>query len=86
MAFVIEPGIHIRQRALDTLPRTPENNALIEKIQPAVKKYADIGIRVEDSFLLEESGLRRLSASVPRTIEEIEAFLKKRQPRTTSQR
>ena len=86
MAFVVEPGIYVRQSALDTLPRTPENNALIEKIQPAVKKYADIGIRVEDSFLLEENGLRRLSASVPRTIEEIEAFLQKRQPRTTSQR
>jgi len=86
MAFVIEPGIYVRQSALDALPRTPENNALIEKVQPAVKKYADIGVRVEDSFLLEESGLRRLSASVPRTIEEIEAFLQKRQPRTTSQR
>jgi Xaa-Pro aminopeptidase len=86
MSFVIEPGIYIRQATLDGLPRTPENNALIEKIQPAVKKYADIGVRVEDSFLLEESGLRRLSASVPRTIEEIEAFLQKRQPRSTSQR
>ena len=86
MSFVIEPGIYIRQSALDSLPRTPENNALIEKIQPAVRKYADIGIRVEDSFLLEETGLRRLSASVPRTIEEIETFLQKRQPRSTSQR
>jgi Xaa-Pro aminopeptidase len=76
MAFTIEPGIYIRQAALDALPRTPENNALIEKIQPAVKKYADIGVRIEDSFLLESSGLRRLSSSVPRTIEEIEAFLK----------
>ena len=76
MAFTIEPGIYVRQSALDALPRTPENNALIDKIQPAVKKYADIGIRIEDSFLLESSGLRRLSASVPRTIDEIEAFLK----------
>jgi len=76
MAFTIEPGIYIRQSALDTLPRTPENNALIDKLQPAVKKYAEIGIRIEDSFLLESSGLRRLSASVPRTIDEIEAFLK----------
>src|SRR5215471_233639 len=72
MSFVIEPGIYIRQAALDGLPRTPENNALIEKIQPAVTKYADIGVRVEDSFLLEESGLRRLSAPVPRSIEELE--------------
>jgi Xaa-Pro aminopeptidase len=77
MAFTIEPGIYIRGNALDALPRTPENDALIAKIRPAAKKYADIGVRIEDSFLLEESGLRRLSASVPRTIEEVEAFLRK---------
>ncbi len=76
MAFTIEPGIYIRQSALDALPRTPENNALVEKVQPAVKRYADIGVRIEDSYLLEPSGLRRLSFAVPRTIEEIEAFLK----------
>ena len=76
MAFTIEPGIYVRQSVLDNLPRTPENLALIEKIQPAVKKYADIGVRVEDSFLYDERGLQRLSSSVPRTIEEIEAFLK----------
>ena len=75
MAFVIEPGIYIRQSALDALPRTAENLALIERIQPAVTKYADIGVRIEDAFLLEASGLRRLTASVPRTIEEVEAFL-----------
>ena len=85
-AFVIEPGIYIRPSALDLLPRTPENDALIEKIQPAVKKYSDIGVRVEDSFLLEETGLRRLSAAVPRTIEEIEAFLRTRQIPSTAQR
>ena len=78
MSFVIEPGIYIRQSALDALPRTAENLALIERIQPAVKKYMDIGVRVEDSFLLEETGLRRLSASVPRTIDEVEAFMTRR--------
>jgi Xaa-Pro aminopeptidase len=57
------------------LPRTAENLALIERIQPAVTKYADIGVRIEDAFLLETSGLRRLTTSVPRTIEEVEAFL-----------
>jgi Xaa-Pro aminopeptidase len=78
MAFTIEPGIYIRQSVLDALPRTPANDALIAAIRPAVKQYADIGIRVEDSFLLEETGLRRLSAAVPRTIEDIEAFMKPR--------
>src|SRR5262249_2184245 len=63
---------------LDALPRTPENLALIEKVQAAVTKYADLGIRIEDSFLLEASGLRRLSSNVPRTIDEVEAFMRAR--------
>jgi len=75
MAFTIEPGIYIRQSALDALPRTPENLAFIERVQPAVRRYLDIGVRVEDSFLLEEDGLRNLSADVPKTIEAIEAFM-----------
>ena len=84
MAFTIEPGIYVRQSALDALPRTPENNAFIEKVRPIVRKYADIGVRIEDSFLVEESGLRRLSASVPRTIDEIESFLRTRKAATGS--
>ena len=78
MAFTIEPGIYVRQSALDALPRTPANAAFIEHVQPAVRKYADIGIRIEDSFLLDENGLRNLSGSVPRTIDAIEAFLESR--------
>jgi len=35
-------------------------------------------VRLEDSFLLTESGPKRLSARVPRTIEELEAFLEAR--------
>ena len=78
MAFVIEPGIYVRLEGLDTLPSTPENRAFIDKVRPAFEKYKGIGVRIEDSFLLTESGLERLSASVPRTIEEVEAFLKER--------
>jgi Xaa-Pro aminopeptidase len=78
MAFTIEPGLYIRQSALDALPRTAENLALIAKVQPAVTKYLDIGVRIEDSFLVEATGLRRLSASVPRTVAEVEAFMAKR--------
>lgn len=74
MAFVVEPGIYIRPEALDALPKTPENAAFIEKVRPAVEKYKYIGVRIEDSFLLTETGLKRLSAKAPRTIEEIEAL------------
>lgn len=76
MAFTIEPGIYIRQAALDNLPRTPENLAFIQKVQPLVDKYKNIGVRVEDSFLLTDSGLENLSAAVPRTVDEIERFLR----------
>jgi Xaa-Pro aminopeptidase len=77
MAFTIEPGIYIRQIALDALPRTPENIAFIDRVQPAVRKYADIGVRIEDSFLLEESGLTNLSVALPKTIDDIEAQMRR---------
>ena len=77
MTFVIEPGIYIRQQALDNLPQTPENAAFTAKVRPAVEKYKNIGVRIEDSYLLTPTGLERLSASVPRTIEEIEAWMKR---------
>jgi Xaa-Pro aminopeptidase len=76
MCFVIEPGIYIRESALDNLPKTPQNLEFIQKVRSAVQKYKDIGIRIEDSFMMTDSGLVRLSAKVPRTIDEIENFMK----------
>jgi Xaa-Pro aminopeptidase len=78
MTFVVEPGLYIRPQALDELPDTPENRAFKVAVQPAVQKYAQIGIRIEDSFLLTETGLRNLSATVPRTPEDVERLMKGR--------
>ena len=75
MVFTLEPGVYIRPAALDQLPDTPENRAFKEKVRPAVEKYKDIGVRVEDTFLLTPDGPKRLSAAAPRTVEEIEAFM-----------
>jgi Xaa-Pro aminopeptidase len=77
MTFVIEPGIYIRHAALDALPKTPENLAFIEKVRPLVDRYRDIGVRIEDSFLLTARGLERLSSDVPRTIQEVEQFMRR---------
>ena len=74
VAFVIEPGVYIREAALELLPDTPENRAFIAAVRPTVQRYRDIGIRVEDSFLLTAQGLVTLS-DVPRTIEDIERFM-----------
>ena len=76
MAFVIEPGIYIREAALENLPPTVENRAFVEKVRSAVRKYRDIGVRIEDSFLLTAEGLERMSNRVPRTIEEIEGLMR----------
>jgi Xaa-Pro aminopeptidase len=77
MAFVIEPGIYIRDAALDELPKTAANAAFVEKIRPLVQKYRNIGVRIEDSYLMTPGGLERLSATVPRTADEVEQFLKR---------
>ena len=71
-AFVIEPGLYIREAALNQLPRTPENDQFIQKVRPMVQKYKDIGVRIEDSFLMTEQGLVRLSTKAPRLVVEIE--------------
>ena len=78
MAFTIEPGLYIRQSALDALPRTPENLAFIAQVLPAVRKYGDIGVRIEDSFLLEETGLRNLSGALPKAMVDVEAALRRK--------
>ena len=75
MAFVIEPVRYILDGALENLPKSPENDTFSQKVRPAFEKYKNIGVRIEDSFILTESGLKQLSARVPRTIEEIESFM-----------
>jgi Xaa-Pro aminopeptidase len=76
MAFAIEPGIYIRMDGLERLPRSEGNEAFVAKVRPLVAKYGDMGVRIEDSFLMIESGPECLSESVPRTVEGIEALLK----------
>jgi Xaa-Pro aminopeptidase len=76
MTFVVEPGLYVRPQALETLDDTPENRAFKAGVAKAVEKYKGLGLRVEDSFLLTATGLTRLSAATPRTIEEIERHLK----------
>jgi Xaa-Pro aminopeptidase len=76
MTFVVEPGLYVRPQALETLDDTPENRTFKAAVASAVEKYKGMGVRVEDSFLLTATGLERLSATTPRTIEEIERHMK----------
>ena len=76
-----------RTRAAPNPQASPLNTAdalqsafvqVAEKVRPAVEKYKGIGVRIEDSFLLAESGLQRLSTKAPRTLEDIERLLQAR--------
>lgn len=74
-AFTIEPGIYVRANLLDIIPKTPKNQAMIAKIAPAVKKYGNIGVRIEDDYVATASGVEWISRA-PREIPEIEAAMK----------
>jgi Xaa-Pro aminopeptidase len=74
-AFTLEPGIYVRADALDYLPDTPRNRAFAAAVRPAVERYRDIGVRIEDDYFVTERGLEWASSGAPREIAEIEALM-----------
>ena len=71
--FTIEPGIYVRERVFDDLPDTGRNRQLIEHAGDAALRYRNVGVRIEDNYILTSEGLERIT-DVPREIEEIEAL------------
>lgn len=74
-AFTIEPGIYVRGNLLDIIPATARNKAMIEHIRPAVERFKNIGVRIEDDYIMTDKGLEWISTA-PREINEIEALMK----------
>jgi Xaa-Pro aminopeptidase len=78
-AFTIEPGIYVRDNLLDILADTPRNRVLIAKIRPAVEKYKNVGVRIEDDYVITSKGLEWISRA-PREIAEIETLMRRPTP------
>ena len=74
-AFTIEPGIYVRENTVDLIPDTPGNRATRDKLRGAVDRYRNIGVRIEDDYLVTEQGLEWVSRA-PREIDEIEALMR----------
>jgi len=74
-AFTIEPGIYVRGNLLDIIPNTPRNRAMIAKIRPAVEKYRNIGVRIEDDYIVTATEVEWISRA-PRELAEVEAIMR----------
>lgn len=77
--FTNEPGIYIREDALDNLPDTPEAKKFKEFVRPAFEKYKNIGVRIEDDILVTATGAEWMTKNLPRTIVEIETMIARAQ-------
>ncbi len=75
-ALTIEPGIYIKPSILDILPDTPRNRAYADRVRPLLQRYANIGVRIEDDYVLTADGLKRITPA-PREAAEIESLMKR---------
>ena len=73
-AYSIEPGIYVRQELLDIIPKEG-NEAFIARIAPAVRKFANTGVRIEDNYVVTEQGVKWVSC-VAREADEVEALMR----------
>lgn len=85
MIFTIEPGLYIGLSVLEQIKqiRSGSKNEkefmdFYEKVLPVVKKYDNIGIRIEDDVLITEDGNTVITSKCPKEIAEIEKLMKQK--------
>ncbi|XP_066570116.1 xaa-Pro dipeptidase [Amia ocellicauda] len=73
MVLTVEPGIYFIDHLLDQALATPSQSCFINNdVLPSFRSIG--GVRIEDDIVVTASGMELLTC-VPRTVEEIEAFM-----------
>lgn len=77
-AFTIEPGIYVRSNLLDVVSDVPANRQLRALLSANVPRYANVGVRIEDDYVVTPRGVEWASCGLPREVDEIEAIMRER--------
>jgi len=85
MVMTMEPGLYFPEVRFDAFMdglkgRVPDEEiaAFREKVGPVYKKYAGIGVRIEDDVLITDGGNEILSGGVPKEIADVEKLMKEK--------
>ncbi len=75
MVLTVEPGIYVRSDSIQRLANQGVNEIDLESIRPAVERFLNIGVRIEDDVRVTPTGFELLSDDAPREILEVEAMI-----------
>src|SRR5690606_11332559 len=84
MVLTVEPGIYVREDSLQRLKDSGTSDADLEKIRPTVERYLNIGVRIEDVYLVTEEGHEVLSKGVPSDPNKLTSLMAARSERLRS--